>query len=68
MANLHSVCSGIASVVPTKREHGLKRLMDANEIVVHKINRHHVRVVLGLLGKAFVSRVMRRLPIRIERF
>jgi hypothetical protein len=35
--------------------------MDANEIVVHEINRHHVRMVLGLLRKGI--REVRHAPI-----
>jgi hypothetical protein len=42
--------------------------VNANEVVVHEVDRHAVRVVLSLLGEAVRCRVNRRMPIRIERF
>ena len=38
-----------------------------NKVVPSRIKRDHVRVVLGLFADAFVSRVKRRMDIRIVR-
>src|SRR5215208_7196640 len=50
------------------RRCGPQRLMDANEIVVHRKQRDRMGMVLDLLEKAFVSRVKRRVCIRRLRF
>jgi hypothetical protein len=42
-------------------------LMDAAEVVVHEVERHSRGQILDLLGKALVSRVKRRMLIRIVR-
>jgi hypothetical protein len=42
--------------------------MDAAEIVEHEVECHGVRMVLDFLEKAFVSRVNRRIIMRIVRF
>jgi len=42
--------------------------MDLAEVVVHEVQRHHVRVHFDLLAEAVVSRVKRRICIRIVRF
>ena len=45
-----------------------QRLVDTPEVVIHEVERHGRSVVLDLLLKAFVSRVKRRIDIRIVRF
>jgi hypothetical protein len=42
--------------------------VDAADVVVHEEQAHHRRVVSDFLLKAFVSRVNRRIDIRIVRF
>jgi hypothetical protein len=41
--------------------------MDAHEVVMHEVDGDCVHVVLDLLPKPLVSRVNRRIPIRVER-
>jgi hypothetical protein len=45
-----------------------ERLVDAPTVVVHEVDRDGRRVILDLLLKALVSRVNRRMDIRIVRF
>lgn len=42
--------------------------MDAHETVVHEVDRRRVNVILQFLLDAFVKRVIRRIPLRIEKF
>lgn len=43
-------------------------LVNTAEIVVHKIQGHGMTVILNLFADPFVSRVKRRMPMRIVRF
>ena len=46
-----------------------QRLVNAAEVVVHEVQRNRVTVVLQLLAEnPFVSRVKRRMDMRIVRF
>ena len=42
--------------------------MNPHEIVVHEVDRERVMWFSSFLLNAFVKRVNRRIPIRIERF
>ena len=45
-----------------------QRLVNAAEVVVHVVQSNRVTVILQLLEKPFVSRVKRRMDMRIVRF
>jgi len=47
---------------------GLERLVPANEVVVHEVQRHRVAQVLDLFENPLVSRVNRRIPIHMIKF
>ena len=42
--------------------------MDAHEIVMHEVDRHRMPVVLGFFEKPLVSRVNRRIDMRMVKF